>query len=135
LIHRSRSAYVDPNYRELQGKDCGEYADKKSVNLPRCGESMRIHSNKPPAGQAPSWTAQNNRRISGMGTQEKDKKSSSTDKVDNLEISRERTDIMVSTNQLLEVREARLQAIKESITAGTYIVYPCKIAEKMLKWI
>jgi flagellar biosynthesis anti-sigma factor FlgM len=99
---------------------------------------MRIHSNQPPVGQAPSWTAQNNRRISCMGTQEKvddDKKSGSTDKVDNLDISRERTDIMVSTNQLLEVREAKVQAIKESIRAGTYIVYPYKIAEKMLKWI
>ena len=99
---------------------------------------MRIHSNKPPVGQAPSWTAQNNRRISGMGTQEKvveDKKGGSTDKVDNLDNSRERTDIMVSTSQLLEVREARVQAIKESVMAGTYIVYPYKVAEKMLKWI
>lgn len=99
---------------------------------------MRIHSNKPPVGQAPSWTAQNNQRISGISIQEKvdeDKKSGSTDKVDNLDISRERTDIMVSTSQLLEVREARIQAIKESIAAGTYIIYPCKIAEKMLKWI
>ena len=97
---------------------------------------MRIHSNKAPIGQTPSWTAQNNRRISGMVTQEKvddDKKNGSTDKVDNLDISRERTDIMVSTSQLLQVREARVQAIKESIKAGTYIVYPFKIAEKMLK--
>ena len=99
---------------------------------------MRVHSNKPPVGQAPNWTAQNNRRISGMDTQEKDvedKKGGSTDKVDNLDNSRERTDIMVSASQLLEVREARVQAIKESVTAGTYIIYPYKIAEKMLKWI
>lgn len=99
---------------------------------------MKIHSNKPPIGQTPSWTAQNKRRIFGMVTQENvddDKKRDSTDKVDNLDISRERTDIMVSTSQLLQVREARVQAIKESIKAGTYIVYPSKIAEKMLKWI
>ena len=99
---------------------------------------MRVHSNKPPVGQAPNWTAQNNRRISGMDTQEKDvedKKGGSTDKVDNLDNSGERTDIMVSASQLLEVREARVQAIKESVTAGTYIIYPYKIAEKMLKWI
>lgn len=99
---------------------------------------MRIHSNQPPVGQAPSWTDKNNRRISCMGTHERvddEKKSVSTDKVDNFDISRERTDIMVSTNQLLEIREAKIQAIKESITAGTYIVYPYKIAEKMLKWI
>ena len=99
---------------------------------------MRIHSNKPPVRQAPSWTAQNNRRISGMDEQEKvveDKKGGSTDKIDNLDNSRERTDIMVSTSQLPEVRGARVQAIKESVTAGTYIVYPYKVAEKMLKWI
>jgi flagellar biosynthesis anti-sigma factor FlgM len=99
---------------------------------------MRVHSNKPPVGQAPNWTAQNNRRISGMDTQVKvveDKKGSSTDKVENFDNSRERTDIMVSASQLLEVREARVQAIKESVTAGTYIIYPYKIAEKMLKWI
>ena len=99
---------------------------------------MRIHSNKPPVRQTRSWTAQNNRRISGMDEQEKvveDKKGGSIDKVDNLDNSRERTDIMVLTSQLVEVREARVQAIKESVTAGTYIVYPYKIAEKMLKWI
>lgn len=99
---------------------------------------MRVHSNKPPVGQAPNWTAQNNRRFSGMDTQVKvieDKKGSSTDKVENFDNSRERTDIMVSASQLLEVREARVQAIKESVTAGTYIIYPYKIAEKMLKWI
>ena len=99
---------------------------------------MRIHSNKPPVRQAPSWTAQNNRRISGMDEQKKvveDKKGGSTDKVDNLDNSREFTDIMVSTSQLLEVRDAKVQAIKESVIAGTYIVYPLKIAEKMLKWI
>jgi len=99
---------------------------------------MRIHSNKPPVGQAQNWTAQNNRRISGMDTQEQvveDKRGGSTDKVDNLDNCRERTDIMVSASQLLEVREARVQAIKESVAAGTYIVYPCKVAEKMLKWI
>lgn len=99
---------------------------------------MRIHSNKPPVRQAPSWTAQNNRRISGMDEQKtvvEDKKGGSTDKVDNLDNSREFTDIMVSTSQLLEVREAKVQAIKESVIAGTYIVYPFKIAEKMLKWI
>jgi anti-sigma28 factor (negative regulator of flagellin synthesis) len=73
-----------------------------------------------------------------MDTQVKvieDKKGSSTDKVENFDNSRERTDIMVSASQLLEVREARVQAIKESVTAGTYIIYPYKIAEKMLKWI
>jgi anti-sigma28 factor (negative regulator of flagellin synthesis) len=73
-----------------------------------------------------------------MDEQEKvveDKKGGSTDKVDNLDNSRERTDIMVSTSQLFEVREAKVQAIKEAVTAGTYIVYPCKVAEKMLKWI
>ena len=64
-----------------------------------------------------------------------DKKGGSTDKVDNLDNSREFTDIMVSTSQLLEVRDAKVQAIKESVIAGTYIVYPLKIAEKMLKWI
>ena len=99
---------------------------------------MRIHSNKPPVRQAPSWTAQNNRRISGMDEQEKvveDKKGGSPDKIDNLDNNRERTDIMVSTSQLPEAREARVQAIKESVTAGMYIVYPYKVAEKMLKWI
>jgi anti-sigma28 factor (negative regulator of flagellin synthesis) len=99
---------------------------------------MRVHSNKPPVGQAPNWTAQKDRRISGMDTQEnivEDKKGSSTDKVDNVDNSRERTDIMVSASQLLEDREARVQSIKESVSAGTYIIYPYKIAEKMLKWI
>jgi len=99
---------------------------------------MRVHSNKSPIGQAPNWIAQNNQRIIGLDTQEnlvEDKKGGSNDKVDHLGKSRERTDIMVSASQLLEVREARVQAIKASVTAGTYIIYPYKIAEKMLKWI
>jgi len=98
---------------------------------------MRIHSNKPPVGQATNWTAQNNPGISGMDSQEKvveNKKGGSTDRVDNLG-DRERTDIMEAVSQVIEVREARVQAIKESIIAGTYVVYPCRVAEKMLKWI
>jgi anti-sigma28 factor (negative regulator of flagellin synthesis) len=99
---------------------------------------MRIHSNKPLVGPLTNWAAQNNPCSSGMDTQEKvieAKKSGSTDIVDYLGNSRERTDIMESASQLLEVREARVQAIKESVTAGTYIIYPTKIAEKMLKWM
>jgi anti-sigma28 factor (negative regulator of flagellin synthesis) len=99
---------------------------------------MRVHFNKPLVGRAPNWTTQDNKRISGMDTQEKvieNKKDSSIDKIDNFDNSKERTDIMVSASQLLDVREARVQAIKESVTAGTYVIYPYKIAEKMLKWI
>jgi anti-sigma28 factor (negative regulator of flagellin synthesis) len=73
-----------------------------------------------------------------MDTQKKvtdDKKDDSTDKVDNLGNSREPNNIVESASRLLEVREARVQAIKESVIAGTYIVYPFKVAEKMLKWI
>jgi anti-sigma28 factor (negative regulator of flagellin synthesis) len=99
---------------------------------------MRMHSNKPPVGQVPNWIVQNNRQISGMDTQEKvveNKKTGSPDKVDNLDNNRKHTDIIVLAGQLLKVRQARVQAIKESVAAGTYVVYPCKVAEKMLKWM
>jgi len=98
---------------------------------------MRIHSNKPPIGQALNWTAQNDRQISGMDTQEKfiENNIIGSQNVDNPDSSRVRADVMVSAGQLLNIREAKVQAIKKSVAAGTYVIYPYKIAEKMLKWI
>lgn len=47
--------------------------------------------------------------------------------------SREIADIMAAINQLPDVRDARVQEIKQSVEAGTYTVDPRKIAERMIK--
>ena len=99
---------------------------------------MTIHSNKPPLGQVANWTAQSNQRISCIETGEKlvdDNKIDMADNVENPDDGRVHTDILLSAGQLLEAREARVQAIKKSIAAGTYIIYPYKIAGKILKWM
>jgi negative regulator of flagellin synthesis FlgM len=71
-----------------------------------------------------------------MDTQEKaveTKKTGTADKVDISGKSRKITDIMAAINQLPDVRDARVQEIKQSVEAGTYTVDPRKIAEKMIK--
>jgi flagellar biosynthesis anti-sigma factor FlgM len=42
---------------------------------------------------------------------------------------------MRAINQLPEVRDAKVRKIKMSVDAGTYIVDPRKVAEKMMKYL
>lgn len=55
------------------------------------------------------------------------------DKVDISAKSKEIADIMSAVNQLPDVREKKVQAIKQSVEAGTYTIDPGKVAEKILK--
>ncbi len=96
---------------------------------------MRIHSNKPPVGQAPQCAIQDGRRVSAMDKQEKTVESNKYNRAGNVEISgksREIANIMAAINRLPDVRDARVQEIQQSIQAGMYSIDPRKIAEKMI---
>jgi len=49
--------------------------------------------------------------------------------------SKEIADIMSAVNELPDVREARVNEIKQSVDAGTYTVDPRKIAANIIKEI
>jgi negative regulator of flagellin synthesis FlgM len=55
------------------------------------------------------------------------------DKVDISANSKEIAGILSEINQLPEVREKMVQAIKQRVEAGSYTVDPNKVAEKILK--
>jgi negative regulator of flagellin synthesis FlgM len=99
---------------------------------------MKIYSNKPPENQGPSG-AQNVQKTQAAdardGNVNQARKTAPADKVNISDRSREIADLMAAVNQLPDVREARVQEIKESVEAGTYRVDPRKVAEKMISEI
>jgi flagellar biosynthesis anti-sigma factor FlgM len=95
---------------------------------------MRIHLNKPPVGQALYYAIQND-CVSGMKTQKNADEADKTDtaKVDVSDKSKEIATIMAKINHLSDVRECRIEEIKQSIEAGMYTIDPRRIAEKMIR--
>jgi negative regulator of flagellin synthesis FlgM len=102
---------------------------------------MNINSNKPPESQGPNRSAQNAQNVQKQAVVEQKQKAapattaSTSDRVDISGKSKEVADIMSAVNQLPEVRNEKVQAIKESVEAGTYTVDPSKVAESILKSI
>ena len=97
---------------------------------------MKIHTNKSIVGQAPYCALQDNRWISGMDTQEKAVEAKKTNTAGELDISgksKKIASIAASINRLPDVRDARIQEIKQSIEAGMYTIDPRKIVEKMIR--
>ena len=100
---------------------------------------MKIHSNKPPENQGPNRSVQNIQKA--PSTEARDVKASQAnkagpaDKVDISGKSKEIADLMAAVNQVPDVRDVKVQAIKQSVEAGTYTVDPRKIAEKMISEI
>jgi negative regulator of flagellin synthesis FlgM len=90
---------------------------------------MKIHSNKPPESQGPHGSDQDV-QIPAAGDQK-----GRADLEDISGRSREIAGIMRAINQLPEVRDAKVRKIKMSVDAGTYIVDPRKVAEKMMKYL
>ncbi len=100
---------------------------------------MKIYSDKPPESQGPNRSAQNVQNIQKQaGVEQKDKAAASKpagteDRVNISDRSKEVADLMASVNRLPEVREAKVQDIKQRVDAGTYTVDPQKVAESILK--
>ena len=99
---------------------------------------MKIDPPKFPESQGLSQGAQNIQKTPGVSPRDKAteaKKTSPSDTVDISNRSKEIADIMSAVNQLPDVREGKIQEIKQSVDAGTYTVDPRRVAEKILKEI
>jgi len=102
---------------------------------------MNINSNKPPESQGPNRSVQNTQNLQKSSTSEQTEKTapaknvSSADRVDISGRSKEIADIMSAINQLPDVRNDKVQAIKQSVDAGTYSVDASKVASAILKSI
>ncbi len=102
---------------------------------------MNINSSKPPEGQGPSCSAQNARNVQqSQAAEQKDnaaptQQTGSADRVDISGTSKEIADIMSAVNQLPDVRNDKVQAIKQSIDAGTYSVDAGKVASSIINSI
>jgi negative regulator of flagellin synthesis FlgM len=97
---------------------------------------MKIGPHKLPGNQGVSRSPQDTQKSPGMETKEKAgeiKESSPAEEVDISEKSENIADIMSAVNQLPDIREKKIQAIKQSVEAGTYTIDPGKVAEKILK--
>jgi len=99
---------------------------------------MNINSHKPPESQGPNLSAQNLQKSSAADQKEKAapaKNIGNADRVDISGRSKEVADIMSAINQLPDVRNDKVQAIKQNVDAGTYSVDAGKIASSIIKSI
>ena len=99
---------------------------------------MKIDSPKSPESQGLSQGAQNIQKTPAVAPKDKAAEVKKTNPSDTVEISsrsKEIADIMSAVNQLPDVREGKVQEVKQSVDAGTYTVDPRRVAEKILKEI
>jgi len=98
---------------------------------------MRIYSNRPPVGQAPYCAIQDDRRVSGLNTQEKvveARKTAMADIfVDVSGKSNKLSNIMATIDRLPDLRDSKVHEIKQRSETGMYTIDPLKIVEKMLR--
>jgi negative regulator of flagellin synthesis FlgM len=97
---------------------------------------MKIEPNNISENQGLSRSTPNVQKSPGIGPNAKAgdvKSGNQTDMVDISARSKEIADLMSAVNQLPDVREKKVQEIKQSVQAGTYTIDPGKIAEKILK--
>jgi negative regulator of flagellin synthesis FlgM len=101
---------------------------------------MNINANKPPEGQAPA-AARDAKAVrkpdaaEGREGAASAKNSAPADRVEISGRSKEIADIMSAVEELPEVRESKVQEIRERVDSGAYKVDPDRIAEKILRSI
>jgi len=99
---------------------------------------MKIDSHKPPESQGPKRGAQNIQKTQDVQTNTKPgqaAKPATADKVDISGRSKEIADARTALSKLPDVREAKVQEIKQRVDNGTYTIDPLKVAQKILKEI
>ncbi len=99
---------------------------------------MKIQGRRPDEAQELNLSVQ--RAQKATGTEGKDKVTSTerqrqADRIDISQKGKEVASIIASLNSLPDVREEKVQSIKEAINSGTYKVDAIKVAEKMLSEI
>ena len=102
---------------------------------------MKINSSNTPENQSTNRSAQGAANVQKPADADQKNKVAQTksaapaDRVNISGRSKEVADIMAQVNQLPDVREAKVQDIKQQVEAGTYKVDPQKVAESILKSI
>lgn len=99
---------------------------------------MKIDSPKSPESKGLGQGSQPVQKTQPTAPKEKAaeiKKTNTSDTVDISQKSKEIADIMSKVDQLPDVREAKVQEIKQSVDAGTYTIDPRRVAERILKEI
>lgn len=99
---------------------------------------MKIQGRKPPEANEVNLNTQKAQKVTGAGEKDRVTASQRKQDIDRIDISqrgKEIASIIASVNSLPDVREEKVQALKEAVNAGTYRVDPIKVAEKMLSEI
>jgi negative regulator of flagellin synthesis FlgM len=93
---------------------------------------MKVNGNKPPEHQN---IGQGPQKIARQEGKEEIARKGKAQPMDRIDISQKAKEIMrlkAAINELPEVREDKVKALKDQIQAGTYSIDARKIAEKML---
>lgn len=99
---------------------------------------MKIQGRKPPEANEVNLNTQKAQKVTGAGEKDRVTASQRKQDIDRIDISqrgKEIASIITSVNSLPDVREEKVQALKEAVNTGTYRVDPIKVAEKMLSEI
>ncbi|MFN3480925.1 MAG: flagellar biosynthesis anti-sigma factor FlgM [Thermodesulfovibrionales bacterium] len=99
---------------------------------------MKIQGRKPPEAHELNISTHKAQKLGSAEGREKVASSQGQQQVDRIDISpkgKEVASLIATINKLPEVREEKVQALKEAINAGTYKINPLKVAEKMLSEI
>lgn len=99
---------------------------------------MKIQGRKPSEANELNISTHRAQKITGAAGKDKVASSQGQKQVDRIEISqkgKEVASLISSINNLPDVREEKVQSLKEAVNAGIYKVDPLKIAEKMLSEI
>jgi len=100
---------------------------------------MNISSHKPPESQGPNLSTQSAQNVQKKTiVDQKDKSaqvvsSQAADRVNISGQSKDIADIVSAVNELPDVRNDKVQALKQRVDAGTYSVDPKKVAESIIK--
>lgn len=99
---------------------------------------MKIQGKGPLQGKETNLNTQRSQGI--VGTEERKQVNTlhGQRQVDRIDISlrgKEIASIIASVNNLPDLREEKIQTLKEAVNSGTYRIDPIKVAEKMLSEI
>lgn len=99
---------------------------------------MKIQGRKPPEAHELNISTQKAQKVAGAEEKGKVVSSQRQQQIDRIDISqkgKEVASLISSINNLPDVREEKVQTLKEAVNAGTYRVDAIKVAEKMLSEI
>ena len=96
---------------------------------------MKIYGNKPPEGGNGNFDVKNVSKAAQKDQAPGVEKTRPADKVEISGEGKKAAELMAVINQMPDVRNDKVNAIKASIESGTYTVDPSKIAQKLLKEI